>query len=244
MRAYRRRRIDRAEFDRVADEAVVDLLRLQETLGCDILTDGELRRDNFYSFVAEKLSGVRLMTLAEMLDVVEDKAGFEQLLQTLDVPAYSISSPICTGRVDRREPLTVDDLVFARRHTDLPIKVTLPGPYLLTRAMFVPELTRAHYPDKEALAEDVVALLRTELEELQSAGAEFVQFDEPVLTEVAFAPGRTRTFMCAALAARRDPAEELEFAVSLLNEWWRAWTACGSASTCAAATGAATRRRS
>jgi 5-methyltetrahydropteroyltriglutamate--homocysteine methyltransferase len=46
---------------------------------------------------------------------------------------------------------------------------------------------------------------------------DFVQLDEPVLTEVAFAPGRTRTFMCAALAARRDPAEELEFAVSLIN---------------------------
>ena len=217
MRAYRHRRIDRAERDHVADEAVIELLRLQETLGCDIVTDGELRRDNFYSFVADKLSGVQLMTLAEMLDVVEDKAGFEQLLQTLDVPAYSISSPICTGRISRREPLTVDDLAFARRHTGLPIKVTLPGPYLLTRAMFVPELTRTHYADKEALAEDVVALLRAELEELRLAGAEFVQFDEPVLTEVVFAPGRTRTFMCAALAARRDPAEELEFAVSLIN---------------------------
>jgi 5-methyltetrahydropteroyltriglutamate--homocysteine methyltransferase len=57
MGAYRRRRIDRAELDRIADEAVVDLLRLQETLGCDIVTDGELRRDNFYSFVAEQLSG-------------------------------------------------------------------------------------------------------------------------------------------------------------------------------------------
>jgi 5-methyltetrahydropteroyltriglutamate--homocysteine methyltransferase len=218
MRAYRQRRVGRAERDRVADAAVVELLRLQETLGCDIVTDGELRRDNFYSFVADKVSGVRLMTLAEMLEVVEDKAGFEQLLQTLDVPAYSISSPICTARIDRREPLTVDDLTFARRHTDLPIKVTLPGPYLLTRAMFVPELTRAHYPDKEALAKDVVGLLRAELEELRSAGAAFVQFDEPVLTEVAFAPGRTRTFMCAALAARKDPAEELEFAVSLINE--------------------------
>jgi 5-methyltetrahydropteroyltriglutamate--homocysteine methyltransferase len=218
MRAYRHRRIDRGERDRVADDAVVEFLRLQETLGCNVVTDGELRRDNFYSFVADKLSGVRLMTLAEMLEVVEDKAGFEQLLQTLDVPAYSISSPICTARIERREPLTVDDLTFARRHTDLPIKVTLPGPYLLTRAMFVPELTRACYADKEALARDVVALLRVELQELRAAGADFVQFDEPVLTEVAFAPGRTRTFMCAALAARRDPAEELEFAVSLINE--------------------------
>ena len=218
VREYRHGRIGRAERDRVADEAVIQLLRLQETLGCDIVTDGELRRDNFYSFVVDKLAGVQLMTLAEMLEVVEDKAGFEQLLQTLDVPAYSISSPICTGRIARREPLTVDDLTFARRHTDLPIKMTLPGPYLLTRAMFVPELTRACYADKEALAQDVVALLREELEELRSAGAEFVQFDEPVLTEVAFAPGRTRTFMCAALAARKDPAEELELAVSLIND--------------------------
>src|SRR5262249_61040763 len=103
---------DRSERDDIADAAVVDLLRLQETLGCDVVTDGELRRDNFYSFVAEKLSGVRLMTLAEMLDVVEDKAGFEQLLQTLDVPAYSVSSPICTARLDRREPLTAADLAF------------------------------------------------------------------------------------------------------------------------------------
>lgn len=218
MRAYRHRRITRTERDDVVDAAVIELLHLQERIGCDIVTDGELRRDNFYSFVAEKLSGVQLMTLAEMLEVVEDKAGFEQLLQTLDVPSYSISSPICTARIARREPLAVDDLAFARRYTDLPIKVTLPGPYLLTRAMFVPELTRPHYPDKEALAADVVALLRAELEELRSAGATFVQLDEPVLTEVAFAPGRTRTFMCAALAARKDPAEELEFAVSLINE--------------------------
>ena len=216
-RAYRQRRINRAERDRVTDEAVIQLLRLQETLGCDLVTDGELRRDNFYSFVSDKLSGVQLMTLAEMLEVVEDKAGFEQLLQTLDVPAYSISSPICVGRLERREPLALDDLTFARQHTDLPIKVTLPGPYLLTRAMFVPELTRACYADKEALAKDVVTLLRTEIAELVAEGVDFVQLDEPVLSELAFAPGLTRTFMCAALAARKDPAEELEFAVSLIN---------------------------
>jgi 5-methyltetrahydropteroyltriglutamate--homocysteine methyltransferase len=218
LQDLRRGRIARADFDRVADGAVVDLLRLQGEAGCDLVTDGELRRDNFYSFVAGKLAGVRLMTLAEMLDVVEDKAGFEKLLQTLDVPAYSISSPICIGPIERREPLTVDDLRFVRRHTDRPVKVTLPGPYLLTRAMFVPELTRAHYPTKEALAGDVVSLLRGELEELVAEGVEFVQFDEPVLTEVALAPSRTRTFMCAALTARNDPAEELELAVSLLNQ--------------------------
>jgi len=212
-----RGRIDRHRFDSITDGAIVELLRLQEQIGCDIVTDGELRRDNFYSFVADKLEGVRLMTLAEMLDVVEDKAGFERLLQTLDVPAYSISSPICTGRIARRAPLTVNDLRFARAHTDRPVKVTLPGPYLLTRAMYVPEVSRPFYQAKEDLAEDVVAILRDELRDLCEDGVDFVQFDEPVLTELAFAPGRTRTFMCAALAARNDPAEELEFAVSLIN---------------------------
>jgi 5-methyltetrahydropteroyltriglutamate--homocysteine methyltransferase len=83
--------------------------------------------------------------------------------------------------------------------------------------MFVPEVTREVYPTKEDLAEDVVRILREELRELQVEGADFVQFDEPVLTELVFTQGKTRTFMCAALAARKDPAEELEFAVQLLN---------------------------
>ena len=217
LRQLRQGRIERSEFDRTADGAVRAFVRLQEAAGCDLVTDGELRRDNFYSFVAGKLAGVRMMTLGEMLDIVEDKAGFEQLLQTLDVPAYAISNPTCVGRLARIEPLALEELRFLRRHTDRPVKVTLPGPYLLTRAMFVAEVSREAYPTKEDLAEDVVGLLREEVAELAREGADFVQLDEPVLSEVVFSPGRTRTFMCAALAARRDPADELEFAVSLIN---------------------------
>ena len=209
--------ISAAEFERVADKAVLETLRLQEEAGVDLVTDGEQRRDNFYSFVAEKLDGVRLMSLAEMLDIVEDKVGFERILQTLDVPAFSIRNPTCVGKIERRAPLALDEYLFLRQHTDRPIKVPLPGPYLLTRAMWVKEATRAVYPTKEELAEDVVRILRQEVSELRDAGADFVQFDEPVLTELVFTQGQTRTFMCAALAARNDPAEELEFAVDLIN---------------------------
>ena len=63
-------------------------------------------------------------------------------------------------------------------------------------------MTRAVYATKEDLAEDVVALLRDEVVALAAEGADFIQLDEPVLSELAFAPARTRTFMCAALAAR------------------------------------------
>jgi 5-methyltetrahydropteroyltriglutamate--homocysteine methyltransferase len=217
QRDLRAGRGSQAALDKVADEAVLALLRLQEEIGVDLVTDGEQRRDNFYSFVVDKLAGVRLVTLAEMLEIVEDKVSFERILQTLDVPAYSISNPICTGKLARRKPLAVDELAFVKKHTGRPVKVTLPGPYLLTRAMFVKEVTREIYPTKEDLGEDVVRVLREEIDELCRAGADFIQLDEPVLTELVFTQGQTRTFMCAALAASKDPAEELELAVSLLN---------------------------
>ncbi|HLK55746.1 MAG TPA: cobalamin-independent methionine synthase II family protein [Chthonomonadaceae bacterium] len=217
LRAKRRGALSEAEFDRLADAAVLEALRLQQDAGVDIVTDGEQRRDNFYSFVSDKLEGVRLMSLAEMLDYVEDKVGFEKLLQTLDVPAYSINNPTCVGKIARRNPLAVEEVAFLKQHTDKPIKIPLPGPYLLTRAMWVPEITGKVYADKEALAEDVVHILREEAFALKEAGADFIQFDEPVLTELVFTQGQTRTFMCAALAARNDPTEELEFAVGLIN---------------------------
>lgn len=217
QKAKRRRELSEDEFRRLADREVLRVLALQDEVGVDIVTDGEQRRDSFFSFVAEKLDGVEMMTLADMLNIVEDKAGFEMILQTLDVPAFSISNATCVGRVSRRSPLAVDELTFLKQHTDKPVKVPLPGPYLLTRGMFVHEVSWPYYETKEALGDAVVKLLRAEIGELLDAGADFVQFDEPVLTEVVFAQGQARTFMCAHLAATKDPTEELEFAVSLLN---------------------------
>jgi 5-methyltetrahydropteroyltriglutamate--homocysteine methyltransferase len=157
------------------------------------------------------------MTLAEMLELVEDKAAFERILQTLDVPAYAISNATCVGPIRRARPLAVDELRFAKRHTTRPVKVPLPGPYLMTRAMWVKEASREAYPTKESLGDDVVRVLREEIAELVAAGADFIQLDEPVLTELVFTQGQVRTFMCAALAARKDPAEELELAVDLVR---------------------------
>ncbi len=218
LRDHQAGRLSWDDFNAAADTAVLDVLRAQEAAGVDIVSDGEQRRDNFYSFVAEKLDGVRLMTLAELLDYVEDKASFEEILGTLDVPAYSMMNPTAVGHLARRAPIAVDEYRFLRQHTNKPIKIPLPGPYLLTRAMWVEGLSGGAYRTKEALADDVVAILREELQELAAAGADFVQFDEPVLTELVFSARRNaRTFMCAALSTRSDPAEELAFAVDLIN---------------------------
>jgi 5-methyltetrahydropteroyltriglutamate--homocysteine methyltransferase len=217
QRQKRRGELSVDAFRLLAENEVRRCVTAQIEAGVDILTDGEQQRDNFYSFVTEKLVGTQLMSLAEMLELVEDQEGFEDLLERLDVPATAIMNPTCTGKLERRAPLAADDARFLRELGDFPIKVPLPGPYILTRAMWVPEVTGRHYASKEELAEDVVAILQQEVRDLAALGVEIIQLDEPVLTELVFTQGQTRTFMCAALAARKDPAEELEFAISLIN---------------------------
>ena len=196
LRDKRTGRMSRAEFDRVADEEVRRTVAIQERAGLDVLVDGEHRRDNFYSFVTEKMDGTRLMSLAEMLDEMEDKSGFEEMLTTLDVPASAIRNPTCVGRLSRREPLALEDFRFVKSLTDRPVKITLPGPYLLTRSMWVGSYTKKAYGSQREMGDDVVRILREELLALAAAGCEFVQFDEPVLTEVVMSGecGR-RTFM-------------------------------------------------
>lgn len=199
LRALRDRQkgtLPRAQFERIADEEVRRCVQLQLKAGVDIVVDGEHRRDNFYSFVAEKLDGTKLMSLAEMLDTVDDKSSFEEMLTTLDVPASAIKNPTCVGKLSRREPLAVNELRFVQSLTDKPVKMTLPGPYLLTRAMWVGDFSGKAYADKTEMAVDVIRILREELLELREAGCQFVQFDEPVLTEIVMSEesGR-RTFM-------------------------------------------------
>jgi len=196
LRAHQRREIDATAFNRVADSEIRTCIDYQLRAGVDIVVDGELRRDNFYSFITEKLDGTRLMSLADMLDVIEDKSGFEEMLQTLDVPASAIRNPTCIGRLSQRASFALDDYLFVRELTDKPVKMTLPGPYLLTRSMWVGAFTQDAYEDKVALGKDIVKLLRDEVIALRDAGCAYVQFDEPVLTEVVFAgENKRRTFM-------------------------------------------------
>ncbi len=196
LRDHRLGRMSKEEFHSIADDEVARTVEIQEKAGLDILVDGEHRRDNFYSFITDKVEGTKLMSLAEMLDEVEDKSGFEEMLDKLDVPASAIRNPTCVGRMQRREPLALNDFLFVKTLTDKPVKVTLPGPYLLSRSMWVTRYAGKFYKDQFEMGDDVVHILRSELEELAQAGCEFVQFDEPVLTEIVMSQecGR-RTFM-------------------------------------------------
>jgi 5-methyltetrahydropteroyltriglutamate--homocysteine methyltransferase len=221
VQALRRRQageISQVEFNRIADEAVLAAVKYQEDAGVDIVSDGEVRRDNFYSFVVEKLSGMKLMKVSELLDYVKDRSGFEEVLRALDVPAFAIKSPIAVEKLERRDGLALDELDFLKQHTTRQTKIPLPGPYLLTRSSWFEGLSEKAYPTPEELSEDIVRLLREEIIALRDHGVDFIQFDEPSLSQVVYGDEAGETFMCAALSSRKDPTDELEFAVRLMND--------------------------
>lgn len=219
LRKKREGKITDDEFQAIADEAVLIAIKYQEDAGVDIISDGEQRRDNFYSFVADKIEGVELKTVAEFIDLAEDKASFEALLRKLDVPAFAIRSPIVTNYIKRKTPLALNEAKFLKEHTNRKIKIALPGPYLLTRSSWIKGISDKYYKTKEDLAEELSKILREEIILLRDAGVDFVQLDEPVLMEVLYGPElNVQTFMCAALTAKENPRDELNFAVDILNK--------------------------
>lgn len=220
LRALRKRSkgsISEEEFLKIIDGEEGEVVKLQEKNNITYISSGELSRDNYVSFIATKLAGVRMMSMAEMLDYVEDKKAFEEILSILDVPAISIKNAICEGKISRRTNIVCDELKRLKKRTDKKVKITLPGPYLVTRSMWLPALSKNGYNSKEELGEDVIKIYAEEIKELQEIGVDIIQFDEPVLTEVVFTEGKPRTFMCAALSEKKDPTQELEFATHLIK---------------------------
>lgn len=205
------------EYEDLIKTETENLVKLQEKYSIDLITNGELARDNYVSFVADRIDGVVMMNMGDMLEYIEDKQAFEQILETLDVPSVSIKNAICNGVLKYNKSLVSDEIKFLKKITNSPVKATLPGPYLMTRSMWLPALSKKFYNNKEELGEDVIKILKQEIDNLVQAGVDVIQFDEPVLTEVVFSEGKTRSFMCAALSERKDPTEELKFATNLIK---------------------------
>jgi 5-methyltetrahydropteroyltriglutamate--homocysteine methyltransferase len=211
-------RLDDDGFEATAQDAVRLAIDAQLRSGVDVVTDGEQRRDNYASFVGGRLDNCQLIPLTDLLPLVDHPDEFEQEMRSLDVPASQVRHPAVFGPLGRSRPLAVHELDFVKTLTDLPIKVALPGPYLLTRTMWMECISDRAYRSREHLAEDIVRVLREELHFLLAGGAALVQLDEPVLAEVVFTGAKnTRSFMCGALSEKGDAQKELEFARGLIN---------------------------
>lgn len=147
------------------DDATLLALRQQEEAGLDLVTDGEQRRLHFIYHVLGCWDGV---------DLRERRL---KAIRGREVASNWV--PRVVGPVRRREAAVVDHLRFARAHTAHPVKMAVPGPMTVVDSTF-----DEAYGDEAALAMDVAAALNREILDLQAAGCDVVQIDEPAMTRL------------------------------------------------------------
>ena len=143
-------------------EGKQDALRLslddQRQAGIDIVSDGEQTRQHFVTTFVEHLGGV----------------DFEKRETVRIRNRYDASVPTVVDTVHRPKPVFVEDAKFLRQQTDQPIKWALPGPMTMIDTLY-----DDHYQSREKLAWEFAKILNEEAKELEAAGVDIIQFDEP-----------------------------------------------------------------
>ncbi|WNZ55181.1 methionine synthase [Microbulbifer sp. JMSA003] len=143
-------------------EGKQDALRLtlqeQQQAGIDIVSDGEQTRQHFVTTFIEHLNGV----------------DFEKRETVKIRNRYEASVPSVVGEVSRQQPVFVQDARFLRKQTSQAIKWALPGPMTMIDTLY-----DSHYKSREKLAWEFAKILNQEARELEAAGVDIIQFDEP-----------------------------------------------------------------
>ncbi|MFJ6003647.1 methionine synthase [Arthrobacter sp. NPDC092385] len=139
-------------------DALRSAVHEQHRHGIDIISDGEQTRQHFVTTFIEHLTGV----------------DFKQRETVRIRDRYDASVPSVVGAVSRDKPVFVADATFLRGQTDQPIKWTLPGPMTMIDTLY-----DRHYKSRQALAWEFATILNEEAKELEAAGVDIIQFDEP-----------------------------------------------------------------
>ena len=158
-------------------EETKKVVELQKECGIDVLVSGELNRDNYMSYVAEVVDGIKLLSMNDLKEITTNLESFNKSLEEMDAADNTMNSPICYSKIDTTRRLNFVDRDY---------KVTLTSPYLLTRSMWLREITGKVYEGRKELGQDVIELLKNEIRHLVEEGVKIIQIDEPILSEVVF----------------------------------------------------------
>jgi 5-methyltetrahydropteroyltriglutamate--homocysteine methyltransferase len=153
-------RVPEAFLEQAQDDATLVAIRDMERAGIDIVSDGEIRRESYSNRFATALAGIDALHLG----VIRNRTGTETVV------------PRVVGRIRRERPVELRDMQFLRRNTDRPAKITLPGPFTMAQ-----QAQNDFYKDVEEMAMDFAAAVNAEAHDLQAAGADVIQLDEPWL---------------------------------------------------------------
>ncbi len=126
--------------------------------GLSIITDGEQSRQHFVTTFIENLSGVNFKK--------------RKIVRIRD--RYDASVPTVVGPVSRKKPVFIKFAKFLRNFSSKPIKFSLPGPMTMVDTLY-----DNFYKSREKLAWRFAEVLNEEAKELEKAGVDYIQFDEP-----------------------------------------------------------------
>jgi 5-methyltetrahydropteroyltriglutamate--homocysteine methyltransferase len=160
VRARELWRIEKDFLEEAQNDATVLAIRAQEEAGLDIVTDGETRRESYSNRFATALEGVDI-----------DNPG-----TALDRSGHPNPVPRVVGRIRRKHPVEVQDLLFLKKHTTRKTKITVPGPFTMSQQAQI-----EFYKSEEEAAMDYAAAVNEEIRDLFAAGADIVQVDEPYM---------------------------------------------------------------
>ena len=149
-----------AVLEQAQDDAVRLCVRDLERAGIDLVSDGEMRRESYFNWLAPLLGG---------LDLARPGTAISRTGRPTPVPRV-------VGPITRPRPVLTRPTTFLKAETDRPIKVTVPGPFTLSSLV-----ENDHYPDTPSLAMAFAAVVNEELRDLKAAGADVLQLDEPYL---------------------------------------------------------------
>jgi 5-methyltetrahydropteroyltriglutamate--homocysteine methyltransferase len=166
--ARERNALPAAELARIEDEAIRDVVKLQEDIGLKSVTDGEFRRYSWNKDFLEGFSGVR---------VVEGQIAVRFHSDAGDIAAKPTGFRI-EGKLGRPKGIFVDGFKFLKPLTKAAPKVTFPSPTLLHFRGGRDAIDRAAYPDMELFYGDLARVYREEIADLAAAGCRYIQIDE------------------------------------------------------------------
>jgi len=153
---FARKEIDREELRELERRATREWVEFQDSIGTDLVVDGEQYRGDMVAFFAEEMPGLEIGGL---------------------VRSYGnryYRKPIATGPVGRDHPLTVEWWQYAQSLTSAPVKGMLTGPYTICDWSF-----NEHYATRRDFVLDLAKAIRDEALDLEKAGARYIQIDEP-----------------------------------------------------------------
>ncbi|MGE3064307.1 MAG: methionine synthase [Hyphomicrobiaceae bacterium] len=152
-------RLEGRDLQTGKEDAALVWLKIQEDAGIDILSEGEQFRIHFVHGFVEHVHGIDWNRKTKM--------GIRDNRYVVDVPTV-------TAALSRPKSIHLGEVRFARRHTNRKLKFTLPGPMTICDT-----IADGHYGRRSDMAMAFAALLNQEARELEAAGADVIQFDEP-----------------------------------------------------------------